>query len=100
MRFSSRKSSRCSCEEKEAKGFLESPALEIVAKKMAQHQTQSLLGQRLGSYQLLSLLGTGGMGEVYRARDAKLQRDIAIKVVPKAFVDDPDRIARFQREAQ
>src|SRR5207237_8420857 len=50
-------------EDKEAKGFLESPALEIVAKKMAQHQTQSLLGQRLGPYQLLSSLGTGGMGK-------------------------------------
>src|SRR5437867_5163408 len=87
-------------EEREVTGFLESPALEIAAKKMAQDQTRSLLGQRLGTYQVLSLLGAGGMGEVYRARDTKLQRDVAIKVVPKAFVDDPDRIARFQREAQ
>ena len=78
-------------EEKEAKGFLESPALEIAAKKMAQDQTRSLLGQRLGSYQVLSLLGAGGMGEVYRARDSKLQRDGAIKVLPKRFVDDLDR---------
>src|SRR5438552_10551410 len=100
MRLSGRKSSRCWCEEKEAKGFLESPALEIAAKKMAQHQTQSLLGQRLGSYQVLSLLGAGGMGEVYRAHDTKLARDIAIKVLPKAFVDDPDRLGRFRREAQ
>src|SRR5229473_1289991 len=67
---------------------------------MAQHQTQSLLGQRLGSYQVLSLLGTGGMGEVYRAHDPKLQRDVAIKVLPKRFVDDPDRLGRFRREAQ
>src|SRR6266705_1940360 len=87
-------------EEKREAGFLESPALEIAAKEMAQDQTRSLLGQRLGTYQVLSLLGAGGMGEVYRARDSKLQRDVAIKVLPKAFVDDPDRLGRFRREAQ
>ena len=87
-------------EEKEAQGFLESPALEIAAKAMAQHKTQSLVGQRLGPYQVACLLGKGGMGEVYRAHDTKLQRDVAIKVVPKAFVDDPDRVSRFRREAQ
>ena len=87
-------------EEKEAKGFLESPALEIAAKKIAQDQNRSLIGQRLGSYQLACLLGAGGMGEVYRAHDTKLARDVAIKVVPKAFVDDPDRVSRFRREAQ
>src|SRR5437667_3846660 len=63
-------------EEKEAQGFLESPALQIAAKKIAQGQTRSVLGQRLGSYQVISLLGTGGMGEVYRAHDTKLQRDV------------------------
>src|SRR5439155_19841049 len=67
---------------------------------MAQHKTQSLVGQRLGSYQVACLLGKGGMGEVYRAHDTKLQRDVAIKVVPKAFADDPDRLGRFRREAQ
>ena len=85
-------------EEKEAQGFLESPALEIAAKAMAQHKTQSLVGQRLGPYQVACLLGKGGRGEVYRAHDTKLQRDVAIKVVPKAFVDD--RVSRFRREAQ
>jgi len=84
--------------EKQAEAFMESPALEIAAKKIAQDQTRSLLGQRLGSYQVLSLLGAGGMGEVYQAHDTKLQRDVAIKVVPKAFVDD--RVSRFRREAQ
>src|SRR5438046_8890263 len=78
-------------EEKRAEGFLESPALEIAAKKMAQDQTRSLLGQRLGSYQVLSLLGAGGMGDVYRARDRRLQRDAAIKVHPKSLADEPDR---------
>jgi serine/threonine-protein kinase len=74
--------------------------LEKLAKKVAQHETPSLLGQQLGSYQVLSSLGAGGMGEVYRAHDTKLQREVAIKVLPKAFVDDSDRLARFRREAQ
>jgi serine/threonine-protein kinase len=58
------------------------------------------LGTRLGSYEIISLLGTGGMGEVYRARDTKLNRDIALKILPDAFTLDSDRIARFRREAQ
>src|SRR5881227_1341734 len=58
------------------------------------------LGTRLGAYEILSLLGSGGMGEVWRARDTKLGRDVAIKVLPQAFADDPDRLARFEREAK
>ncbi|MDO8679401.1 MAG: protein kinase [Acidobacteriota bacterium] len=57
-------------------------------------------GTRLGSYEILSPLGAGGMGEVYRARDTKLGRDVAIKVLPDSFANDPERLARFQREAQ
>jgi serine/threonine protein kinase len=57
-------------------------------------------GTRLGPYQIVAPLGAGGMGEVYRARDTKLGRDVAIKILPDAFVADPDRVARFQREAQ
>jgi eukaryotic-like serine/threonine-protein kinase len=57
-------------------------------------------GTRLGSYEILSALGAGGMGEVYRARDTRLDRAVAIKVVPHAFVADPERVARFQREAK
>ncbi|MDP3718718.1 MAG: protein kinase [Acidobacteriota bacterium] len=57
-------------------------------------------GARLGSYEILSALGTGGMGEVYRARDTKLNRDVAIKVLLPAVANDPDRLARFSREAQ
>jgi serine/threonine protein kinase len=56
-------------------------------------------GSRLGSYEVLSGIGAGGMGEVYRARDTKLGRDVAIKVLPEAFILDPDRLARFKREA-
>jgi Tol biopolymer transport system component len=57
-------------------------------------------GTRLGSYQVVALLGAGGMGEVYRARDPKLGRDVALKVLPPAFAQDPERLARFHREAQ
>ncbi|MHB8656277.1 MAG: protein kinase domain-containing protein [Terriglobia bacterium] len=57
-------------------------------------------GNRLGPYEILSPLGAGGMGEVYRARDTKLGREVALKVLPAAFASDADRMARFQREAQ
>ena len=57
-------------------------------------------GTRLGAYEIISTLGAGGMGEVYRARDARLDRQVAIKVLPDAVVDDPDRLARFEREAK
>jgi serine/threonine protein kinase len=54
----------------------------------------------LGSYEIQGLLGAGGMGEVYRARDANLKRDVAVKVLPAAWASDLDRVARFQREAE
>ena len=57
-------------------------------------------GTRLGPYEVLSALGAGGMGEVYRARDTKLGREVALKVLPESFTKDPDRVARFRREAQ
>jgi serine/threonine-protein kinase len=57
-------------------------------------------GTRFGSFEILSMLGAGGMGEVYRARDARLNRDVALKVLPEAFTSDPERLARFTREAQ
>jgi eukaryotic-like serine/threonine-protein kinase len=59
-----------------------------------------LTGRRLGVYQLETLLGAGGMGEVYRARDTKLGRAVAIKVLPHLFITDRDRRARFEREAR
>ena len=59
-----------------------------------------VIGTSIGPYQVLALLGTGGMGEVYRARDTKLNRDVALKILPEAFALDPSRLARFQREAQ
>ena len=57
-------------------------------------------GARLGPYEILSAIGAGGMGEVYRARDARLNRDVAIKILPDLFAADGERVARFQREAQ
>src|SRR5947208_2590340 len=57
-------------------------------------------GTRIGPYEVTSRLGEGGMGIVFRARDVKLQRDVALKLLPDHFLDDPERLARFQREAQ
>src|SRR5262249_40658871 len=57
-------------------------------------------GSRLGPYEILAPIGAGGMGEVYRARDPRLGRDVAIKVLPASFSNDPDRLKRFEQEAR
>jgi serine/threonine protein kinase len=57
-------------------------------------------GDRLGPYEIADLLGAGGMGEVYRARDAKLGREVALKILPDSFAHDPERVARCEREAK
>ena len=56
-------------------------------------------GTRLGIYEVTAKIGEGGMGEVYQARDTTLNRDVALKGLPQVFTDDPDRLARFEREA-
>ena len=61
---------------------------------------QSPIGRQFGVYHVLSLLGIGGMGEVYRAHDSRLDRDVAIKVLPRAVAADPERLRRFEREAR
>ena len=80
-----------------AKSFLEAPA---VVRGDDTRVTRSLEGQRIGPYQIASRIGAGGMGEVYRARDTKLNRQVAIKVLLPAIADDPGRLTRFRREAQ
>ncbi|HUX28624.1 MAG TPA: protein kinase, partial [Terracidiphilus sp.] len=62
--------------------------------------TSSPAPQQIGHYQILAKIGEGGMGEVYRARDTRLNREVAIKLLPRAFAEDPHRMARFEREAQ
>ena len=82
-----------------AKSFLEAPA--VVRGDDARDQATLMMeGQRLGVYQVQALLGAGGMGEVYRARDTKLERDVAVKFLPHAFTSNPERLARFEREAR
>jgi Tol biopolymer transport system component len=80
-------------------GFAEGPSLARAAPLFADADP-SLTGHRVGGYDLQELLGRGGMGEVYRAHDARLGRDVAIKILPPAFTGDPQRLARFEREAR
>jgi len=80
--------------------FLSAPALEVIAQEMAAAQAQSLIGRQLGHYQILSLLGAGGMGEVYMAEDTILGRKVALKLLPAEFTRDQDRLRRFKQEAR
>jgi hypothetical protein len=82
--------------QEQAGSFLETAAVEDPTVTA----TASLLGRQLGPYRILSPLGAGGMGEVYRAHDSKLGRDVAIKTLPAEFARDPERLARFRREAR
>jgi eukaryotic-like serine/threonine-protein kinase len=86
----------------DASEFMGTPAIEAMtpADFDLPEAPRALAGMRLGTYQIGSLLGVGGMGEVYRARDTKLGRDVAIKILPEAFIADADRRARFEREAR
>ena len=81
-----------------ASAFLETPAPAVGAAEHA--AARSLVGRRLGLYAIQSVLGVGGMGEVYRAHDPTLGRDVAIKVLPEVWLADPERRARFEREAR
>jgi eukaryotic-like serine/threonine-protein kinase len=83
-------------------GFLGTPALAVAARGVGPQSSGAMLaaGHALGPYTILGLLGAGGMGEVYRARDSQLGREVAIKMLPAAFLGDPDRLARFERESR
>jgi serine/threonine-protein kinase len=82
-----------------AGSFLKSPASPGEFPPVRTSASAAFVGQHLGSYELTEHLGSGGMGDVYRARDTQLKRSVAIKVLPQEFSRDPDRVARFQREA-
>ncbi|HYK88339.1 MAG TPA: protein kinase [Acidobacteriota bacterium] len=82
-----------------AGSFGETPALELAARAMAEQAVRSLVGKRLGPYEILSLIGRGGMGEVYRVRDTRLDRIEALKILPTEVAADTERIRRFVREA-
>ena len=82
------------------RGFLDGPAVEAAALTTGDIGASTLTGRRLGAYHVYERIGAGGMGEVYRARDTKLGRDVAIKILPRHFTSDPERLARFEREAR
>ncbi len=77
--------------------ILDKPAVDLLASSIVRPLS---VGTKLGPYEILALIGKGGMGEVYRARDPRLNRDVAIKVLPTALARDPERLARFEREAK
>jgi Tol biopolymer transport system component len=80
--------------------FLSRPALDVAARHLAGEREPSLIGKQIGAYQVISVLGFGGMGEVYLARDERLNRKLALKLLPQQFTRDADRVRRFEREAR
>jgi Tol biopolymer transport system component len=80
--------------------FIDAPAIAAAAQLLAEGKPELTPGQRIGHYKILSLLGAGGMGEVYLAQDTKLGRDIALKLLPAQFITDGNRLRRFEQEAR
>ena len=80
--------------------FLSSSALDVAAKVLASDQDHFLIGQKIGHYQVLSLLGAGGMGHIYLAEDTRLSRKVALKLLPREFTQDQERVRRFKQEAR
>jgi len=86
--------------ETEAKDFIESPALELAAKMMADKDSATVVGRTINQYKILSLLGAGGMGEVYLAEDTRLRRKVALKFLPLLLTQDKSHLRRFETEAR
>jgi serine/threonine protein kinase len=88
--------------QKATDGFMEHSAMNVMAKELAQNRTEvfSLVGKEFGTYKIEKPIGAGGMGEVYLAHDDKLNRKVALKILPAEFVADTERIKRFEREAR
>jgi serine/threonine protein kinase len=84
----------------DAESFLERPAVDIAPAPSSESHETTLVGRTVSHYQVLSLLGAGGMGEVYLARDARLDRTVALKILPSELAADPERMQRFAREAK
>ncbi len=80
--------------------FIETPPDDVVAGMFAEAQAQTMTARTLGHYQIAALLGAGGMGEVYRARDTRLDRDVAVKILPEHLADNAEALRRFEREAK
>ncbi|MFN2514467.1 MAG: protein kinase, partial [Pyrinomonadaceae bacterium] len=83
----------------QAGSFIAEPALKVAARVLAEDQATSLVGRRFSHYQIKSLLGVGGMGEVYLAEDTSLGRKVALKLLPAYFTRDAERLRRFEQEA-
>ena len=86
--------------DKQELSIIETPVLDVAANLLANAEPELAVGQRIGHYKILDLLGTGGMGEVYLAQDTRLGRKIALKLLPAEFIKDEERLRRFQREAR
>src|SRR5262245_30259312 len=84
----------------QADGFIAGKVSGVVAEMAAQQRNPSLIGHNISHYQIISLLGAGGMGEIYLAQDTNLGRKVALKLLPPAFTRDRERVRRFEREAR
>src|SRR5215831_16592842 len=84
----------------QSNSFIEAPAADVAASLIAEDEAGFVAGQTLGPYTIVQLLGAGGMGYVYLATDTRLGRRVALKVLPKQFTIDPERIQRFEKEAR
>ena len=80
--------------------FIQEPAADAATQAASDDEPRSWLRRRIRDYEIKSLIGAGGMGEVYRAKDTKLDREVALKVLPRAVAQNPERVSRFEREAR